>query len=311
MIIFLYGKDTFRSKKKMEEIVASYKKIHKNGISFSHFSDQNLNFQNFKNEIEINSMFQEKKLAVLENVFSNVNFKEKFLEEQNNFLKSENIILIYERKEIDKRDSLFKFLQKNSKAQEFELLEGEKLKNWAKKEISNYKVEIEANAFEFLLDSVGSDLWQMENEIKKLASYAKGKKIKKEDTEILIKPKIENDIFKTIDSLVEKKKDKALSLLHRHLEKGDSPLYLLSMVAMQFRNILEMKDLMEKNTPFYEIVKKSGLHPFVAKKSYWQAQRFNSPELKKIYQKILKADLSIKTGKIEPETALDLLISGI
>ena len=35
------------------------------------------------------------------------------------------------------------------------------------------------------------------------------------------------------------------------------------------------------------------------------------PELKKIYQKIFQIDLDIKTGKIEAETALDLLLAEI
>ena len=35
------------------------------------------------------------------------------------------------------------------------------------------------------------------------------------------------------------------------------------------------------------------------------------PQLKKIYQKIFQVDFDIKTGKIEPETALDLLLAEI
>jgi hypothetical protein len=35
------------------------------------------------------------------------------------------------------------------------------------------------------------------------------------------------------------------------------------------------------------------------------------PELKKIYQKIFQVDSDIKIGKIESETALDLLVSSI
>jgi DNA polymerase III delta subunit len=69
--------------------------------------------------------------------------------------------------------------------------------------------------------------------------------------------------------------------------------------------------LIEKNQPYYSILKKTQLNPFVVKKSYQQAQRFNLQELKKIYRKIFQADLDIKTGKTEPETALDLFIAEI
>ena len=102
-------------------------------------------------------------------------------------------------------------------------------------------------------------------------------------------------------------KRQALHLLHQHLEKGESPVYLLAMINYQFRNILEIKDLLERGLP----LSRSLLHPFVARKSFQQAQRFSFDELKKIYRKIFEIDYGMKTGKIEPQTALDLFISEI
>ena len=151
----------------------------------------------------------------------------------------------------------------------------------------------------------------MANEIKKLVSYKKKGKIEVADIKLLVRPKIETDIFKTIDALAEKKKNLALNLIHNHLEKGDTPLYLLAMINFQFRNLLEVKDLIEKNIPYYQIINQSNLHPFIVKKSFQQAKRFTLPQLKKIYQKIFQVDLNIKTGKLDPQTALDLLIAEI
>jgi len=190
-------------------------------------------------------------------------------------------------------------------------LEGAKFKNWVKKEFENYKVKIEINALDELVEFVGNDLWQMENEIKKLANFRKGKVIEKKDVEIMVKPKIETDIFETIDAIASRNKKRALELLNKHLENGDSPLYLLSMINFQFRNLLIIKDLIEKNKPYYNFQKITGLHPFVIKKSYNQTQRFSLQELKKIYQKIFQVDLNIKTGKLDPKAALDLFIAEI
>ncbi|PIV65126.1 MAG: DNA polymerase III subunit delta, partial [Candidatus Nealsonbacteria bacterium CG01_land_8_20_14_3_00_12] len=50
---------------------------------------------------------------------------------------------------------------------------------------------------------------------------------------------------------------------------------------------------------------------YIIKKSYSLAQKFTIQELKKIYQKIFQVDLDIKTGRVEPEVALDLLIAEI
>jgi len=309
MIIFLYGQDTYRSRRKLNEIVEHYKKIHKSGLNLKYFDGKTVDFEEFKNEIQSVSMFAEKKLIILEEAFTNQNFKEGFLKTSKQFTDSNNIILFYEIEKISSSDPLFKFLEKHAKSQEFKLLKGENLKNWVKKEIENYKVKINSVALRKLTDYVGDNLWQMVNEIKKLASYKKNKEIRVEDINLLVKPKIEPEIFKTIDAIASKNKKQALELIHKHLEKGDSPSYLLSMINFQFRNLLIIRDLIEKNKSPYILSKEAQLHPYVIKKSYSQARKFKIDELKKIYQKIFQVDLAIKTGKIDPETALDLLIT--
>ena len=127
----------------------------------------------------------------------------------------------------------------------------------------------------------------------------------------MVRPKIETDIFKTIDAISSKNKREALKLIHQHLEKGDSPLYLLSMITFQFRNLLIIKNLLDNQKSYSFILEKSQLHPLIVKKGYLLAKKFKIEELKKIYQKISQIDYEIKIGKIEPETALDLLIAEI
>jgi len=284
MIIFLYGKDTYRMREKMKEIVEHYKKIHKSGLNLKYFDD----FSNFEDNVKQISMFEEKKLIIINNLFSNSDFKERFSKKKKDFLKSEDIILIYQEKDFIKNDSLYKFLKKNIKSQEFELLTGQKLKNWARKKFEKYETKIEDKAMDLLIEYIGSDLWKMNNEILKLINYKNKKIINKEDIELLIRSKIETDIFKTIDALAQKNKKQALDLLHKHLEKGDSPLYLISMINYQFRNLLIVKDLIEKSKSYDVILKKSGLHPFVVKKTYYQSQKFTFQELKKSIRKYLR-----------------------
>jgi len=317
MILFLYGPDTYRSRQKLNEIIEHYKKIHKSGLNLKFFEGEELNFEDFKDEFQQTSMFKEKKLVVLTNFFSNLVFKERFLKEGKNFVNSADIILFYEKNPIPEKDSLFHFLIKNAKSQEFKLLAGQKLKNWVKKEFLNFGIEISQEALEKLISFVGNDLWQMSNEIKKLVAYRTGHnqvttvtkvcpEIKREDVELLVKPKIETDIFQTIDAIAARNKKMALKLLKAHLEKGDSPFYLFSMINFQFRNLLIIKDLMERNLSPYSL---NHLHPYVIKKSIPLLEKFSFSELKKIYQKIFQLDLDVKTGKIEPEMALDLLIT--
>jgi DNA polymerase-3 subunit delta len=312
MIIFLYGKDTYRLNQKEKEIIQEYKKIHKSGLNLISLGGKEIAFQELKDQFQQTSMFKEKKLLLLKDIFSNKDFKEKFKKEIKKLISSEDIILIVEKGAISANDSLLKVLKKKAKWQEFKLLGGEKLKAWLEKEFGKYKTRIKPDALGKLIEFLGNDLWRLSNEVKKLVNFKGiGSEIEIGDVELLVKPKIETDIFKTIDFIAKNNKKKAFELLKEHLEKGDSPLYLLSMINFQFRNLLIIRDLIDKNIPPYLISRKTKLHPYVVKKSYPLAKKFELSELKKIYQKIFEVDLNIKTGKIEPETGLDLLIAQI
>lgn len=315
MVIFLYGSDTYRSFQKFQEIVEYYKKVHKSGLNLKYF-DKIVDFRNFKNEIQQSPMFKEKKLVILKDSLLSSEFKQKFLAEGQNFIDSKDIFLVYLKRKISEKDSFFKFLKKYGKSQEFELLKGEELKKWVKKEVGKYQLKIESRALKLLIRNVGNNLWQMQNEIKKLINYKKGQKVELEDVELLVRPKIEPDIFKTIDAIALKNRKQALELLHQHLKKGDNPLYLLSMINFQFRNLLTVRALSEStnyypNLQMNSLSKKLGMHPYVARKSIQQAKKFSFEEIKKIYQKIFQTDLKIKTGQLNPEIALDMLITGI
>ncbi len=311
MIIFLYGPDSYRSKQKLEEIIIHYKNSNKSGLNLIYIDANTTDFSDFYNNFKISPMFVEKKLVILKNLFLNKSFQENFTEEIEKLQSLKDVIIVYENQEVDQRLKLFKTLIKECKSQNFNLLDFKSLKQWALKETENYKVKLNLDALNLFLTYIGNDLWRASNEIKKLANFKQGLIIKKDDIELLVKPNIETDIFKTIDALATKNKKQAIEFLQKHLDNGDNSMYLLSMLTYQFRNLLLIKELAEKGFMYASIVKKSGLHPFVVKKNYFVCQQFSFEELKKIYSAIFQIDLDIKTGKIEPETALAVLVSSI
>ena len=311
MIIFLYGPDSFRSKIKLNEIIEGYKKSKKSLLNLNYFDASNKEFKIFYDNFKVSSMFDEKKLVILKNVFSSKNFQEEFLENLKNLEALKDLIVIYEGDGVDERTKFFKTLKKECKSQEFDLLDTKKIRAFAQVEFEKKGQKINNDALDLLTSYVGSDLWRLHQEINKLSSFKNGTTIKKEDVEIQVKPKIENDIFKTIDALASRNKKQALEFMKKHIDGGDSPLYLLSMIAYQFKNLLVIKELANKGLMYASIVKKSGLHPYVVKKNYFVCSQFSQEQLRGIYKSIFIIDSDIKSGKIEPEMALDLLISKI
>ncbi|MFZ2390337.1 MAG: DNA polymerase III subunit delta [Minisyncoccales bacterium] len=300
MIILLYGEDTYRQKEKLGEIMEEHKQKHKSGLNLRYLEGKNISFDDLRNEMLGISMFKEKKLVVVLDPLSNSKLKEDFLEKGEAFIASDNVLLLVEQSKILKADKLLKFLEKKGKIQEFELLTGVKLKNWVKKEIEEKGGTVSETALEKLIEYVGSDLWRMENEVSKLVNYSKN--ITEKNIDLLVHPSHETNIFDTVDAIAAKNKRKAMDLIKSHIEKGESAIYILAMIASQIRNIISVKG----GGPG-----QLGMHPFVFRKTSYQANNFNLEELKSIYARITQLDSEIKVGKIDQSIALDVLISEI
>ena len=310
MIKLLFGEDTFRSKNKLREEVEEYKKAHQEEVSVNDIEASEVDYLDFKDQFRQASMFAERKLVILRFIFEEEEFKEKFEEDAEQWNDSEDLIILFS-EEVKKSDSLFKFIKKNAEWEQFEPLEGKELKEWVTNRLEDNNAKINKNALSTLIDYVGGDLWRMANEIEKLVNYQKEGTISKKDVKLLVKPDLEADIFNTIDALAFKNNQKSLNLIQKQLDQGDSPLYILSMINYQLRNLLTVKQLQQQGKRFQQIKKETDLKSFVIKKTLKQCRNFSLEEIKKIYHHLLEVDLNIKTGKVDKEPALKNFVAKI
>jgi len=324
MIIFLYGEDEFRSNEKLAEIKNKF--LEKNPDVTSglfDFAEKDWNIGEIIMIISSGGLFSSKKLVVIKNIiyakkeFSDEKF-EKFLKSEAKKEKSpaspaggDLILVFWESGKMKRSSQLYKLLKKIAKCQESELLEGAKLKNWIIGKIEKGDISISPAAVEKLMVFVGNDLNLLSREIEKLATYKNKGEISGEDVDLLVKSKIDTDIFKTVDALARGDKKTALKMFHDHLEDGEDPFYLLSMYFYQFRNLVKVKPLAEKNMPSHEIASRLKMHPFVVRKSLEQARNFSWEKLKSLYNDLCEIDFESKTGKTDIQLALDKFVASI
>lgn len=194
---------------------------------------------------------------------------------------------------------------KGAKIKEFKPPQGTRLVNWVAKRVKEERGEISDDAADTLAAFVGSDLRQMDLEIAKLLAYVGAEPIKVEDVRLLVSQTQEANIFDLVDALGEKKIETALAELHGLLAEGQHPLQILAMIIRQFRLLLQGKELQLRGQPLTIL----RLHPFVARKIENQSRVFSRQQLEDIYHRLLDTDVGIKTGRQEPEVALDLLVT--
>ena len=313
MILFLYGEDTYRIKQKLDAIKSKYidTNLGDTNLSVLDFSDKKYDYTDVTRSILAFPFLSNKRLVVIKNLLKS---KNKNLEEQvSGFLEkvpeSTNLIFV-EDKIPDKRSSLYKKLAKIKMAQEFEPLDSYKLKKWIENEVGSLGGSIEKTAIDKLIEYVGSDLWRLSNELRKVTGY--NLQVTSEIVEKLVKPKIESNVFGLIDAISQKNDKLAVKSFSDLIENGENELYVLTMIIYQFRNLLIVKEIVDQNQSRqiskFEMAKLSGLNPYVAEKSMNQIKNFSFGDLKDIYEKLFQYDYKIKIGKIEPKIALNVMI---
>ncbi len=308
MIILLYGQDAFRSRLKLEEIIESHQQARPSGLNLFFIDFDEEGFEVFRDGLQTRSIFAEKKLFVLKNALKNEEVGEKIAK----FLKNQDEIIVFiENDKIKVGNRLFAFLKKTAKVQEFKLLSGREMVLWLEKWAALKGIKIDALAIRKLADFWGSDLWIITREIEKLYLLKASAAIDSRDIDLAVGASIEANIFKTIEAIALGNKKSALKMISHHLESGESPFYLLAMIAYQFRNLILVKNLVNKNKALEGIIRETGLSRFVAEKCLGLSRRFTLEALKNIYFRIFETDSKIKTGKISPRQGIELLVISI
>ncbi len=189
------------------------------------------------------------------------------------------------------------------------------LPRWIEKRVRKHGGEIEPQAAHQLAAVVGADLRLLDQEIVKLVTYTQSpneeQAITKADVDTVVPYAQAAVVFDLVDALGLRDGRTAAQTLHRLLDAGEHPLGLLGMIARQFRLLIQVKELKTERASSRDIAQALKLHPFPAGKLYNQATHFTAAQLETVYRHLLDTDVAIKSGKIEAEVALDLLVAGL
>lgn len=175
MIIFLYGADSYRRRQKLKEIIEEYRQRGADNRRFD-FNDSESEaahgepreeFMRIKEFVSNNSIFGDKKTAVIENIFSYENSKSAIKILKDN-LESNDLILIVSEEKKPTKDFNF-LLKKPVLFQEFKILESAQFEFFIKKEAEKRSLNLSARAIGFLAEIFKGDSWAMINELEKLS----------------------------------------------------------------------------------------------------------------------------------------------
>ncbi len=165
MIIFLYGADSYRRGQKLKMMMAEYQKKHSGfAISECDLSEEG-GVLKLKDLISAQSLFDSLRLVVATNPFLVEKELLKDLKKLfKNALENKAIVLILESDEKPKKDFAF-LLEKPVQTQEFELLTGKQLENFARREMMVLGLSVPELLFKEILNFYATDIWGLITEL--------------------------------------------------------------------------------------------------------------------------------------------------
>lgn len=219
--------------------------------------------------------------------------------------------------DIDKRKSLVKKVSKNGVVFNCDKLSDMDLFKWVKKKFETNKVIIDNAQVMYFIDQEGyrdknseKTLSDLENEINKISSFVgKENKVTNDIIDQLSQKKVENDIFKLIDYVGQKNSSDAMKILSDMLYEGESVFGIFSMIARQFKVIMQVRQLQLQGHSSKRIADRLKLHPFVVGKALKQTKNFSDEIIIDILNAILESDFKIKNGLVRDTLAIEMLIS--
>ncbi len=182
------------------------------------------------------------------------------------------------------------------------------LSDWIQNRVRQGGGTISPGAIGLLIGLVGADLWTMSSEIDKLLAFCSGQPITEDSVRQLTSYAREANIFALVDAILEGRRKVAQQSLHRLLQEGVAPPYVLAMITRQLRLIVMAKELGRGLFQPEIRDRLESTSDYGLEKALKQARAYTFERVKSAYHRILEADIAIKTGKYDGDLALDLLV---
>lgn len=218
--------------------------------------------------------------------------------------------LVFVESEVDKRSKLYKKVKSLGYAAEMGRQDAAQLGRWAGGILSKEGKKITGHTMELFLSMAGDDMENIRMELEKLISYTWGREvITDEDVEAVCTVRVSNRIFEMVSAIVNQQTRRAMELYEDLLTLKEPPMRILFLIARQFNQLLQVKELTEKGLERKTIASRLKLQPFVVGKVIPQARQFSRDQILSYVNLCVEAEEAVKTGRLSDRLAVELLIT--
>jgi DNA polymerase-3 subunit delta len=185
---------------------------------------------------------------------------------------------------------------------------------WVAEQFAVHGADAEAEACRALIGLVGDDVYDLANEIDKLATWAGGRRITEADVELLVAPGGETSNFALTDAWGARDVGGVRRAAEQLLERSGDPRSrtvprIAGVLTSHVSRLRQCHDLEAQGLSPSDAASKLKQHPFYVRKLFGQARNFTADELRSVTVRLAELDHALKggsriAGELELERAL-------
>lgn len=317
-LYLLYGEELFLLESSLKKIKSNFGEMVK-GINYILIDENNLN--ELISDIETPAFGYEKKLIIVKNsgLFKKeakkknielINLKDRlntYINENINIIK-DSVVLVFVEEDAQKQE-LLSTIEKYGIVVKFDYQKPIQIEKRIKVICNSYKVNISQDVIKYFIESCGTNMQELINEIRKLIEYAgENGTITKEDIDKLAIKKLESVIFELTDNLGKKQIKEALDVMNNLIYSKEPIQKILITLYNHFKKLYFTKLALNTNKDLITVLNLKPNQTFLVNKYKTQAKYFSLNELKIILQKLIDLDYGYKIGEIDLQIGLESIL---
>lgn len=305
-VYLLFGDEPYlvgNYKKRLREAIAG-----DDTMNFNYFEGKNPDVKEIISLADTMPFFSERRLILIDGS----GFFKSAPEELVTYLPQmpDTTCIIFCESEVDKRSKLYKKIKELGHVAELNKQDASQLMNWAAGILAKDGKKITRQVMEYFLERTGDDMENIRTELEKLICYTMGREvITKEDVEAIGTVHVTNRIFEMVSAIVAGNTRKAMDLYEDLLTLKEPPMRILFLIAKQFNQLLQVKELMGKGSDKGTIASRIKVPAFAAGKLMAQAKAFSKEQILSYVELCVESEEAVKTGRLTDRMAVELLIA--
>lgn len=212
-------------------------------------------------------------------------------------------VLIVEPK-LDKRQSYYKLLKKQTDMQEFAELDTPAITRWITQEVKEQGGTITTSAVRELISRTGPQQQLIYAELHKLLAY--DSHITDANVQLLTAPLPQSTVFTLLDAAFAGNTKEALRIYDEQRALKVEPLAIIAMIAWQLHILAVVKTAGQRTAD--SIAKEAKLSPFVVRKAQGLVRKVSLTQLKERISALLTLDMRLKSEAVDADEAMRLYL---